>query len=284
MIATVALLVVGLAYGLLGSPSSEDGGQVPAPFAPLADAAEKTVSYPGARVAVRATIEGPAFSVPLVMRGAGSFNGETNRFGLSMEAVSGPPGGDLDAAKQDAVGEGQRMYLRGPAYGDLPGDAEWLLIDYSDLVSEKTQSQMTGDPRDALKQMRSMTGVEELASERIRGVATTHYRGTVDTRIEIDRLREQGEDERADQLERILDASGDDGSNEIDVWVDDRRRVRQMSFTVPFDVFGPGTTMAMSMQFFDFGATPEIEIPSKDEVFDGTELGLEGADALAEGS
>ena len=43
--------------------------------------------------------------------------------------------------------------------------------------------------------------------------------------------------------------------------------------TVPFDfVAGEGAEMAMTMDYFDFGIEPRIELPPEDEVYDATEL------------
>lgn len=38
----------------------------------------------------------------------------------------------------------------------------------------------------------------------------------------------------------------------------------------------------MTIEYFDFGVKPDIEIPDEDDVFDGTQLGLQAAEDLAD--
>ena len=236
-LATVGVLLAALLLPLFLSSDSDPGDPL---LTPLADAAEKSIAFPGARVTVEGRIESPSFAEPLVMAGAGAFNGESNRFKLSMHGVSGPPGADLDAMRQTAVGEGQVIYMRSAALeGELPGDAQWMSIDYSSFTSEQTRAETSSDPRDTLKQLRDASDVEEIGPDRVGGVRTTHYRAEIDTTREVDRLREEGEDERADTLEQILEANGAT-VNPLDVWVDDKGRVSQLSFVLPFEILGPG--------------------------------------------
>ncbi|HEX5928012.1 MAG TPA: hypothetical protein VFY48_01320 [Solirubrobacterales bacterium] len=55
------------------------------------------------------------------------------------------------------------------------------------------------------------------------------------------------------------------------------RRVRVLG-TQPGDNGEEPSTMDMRMDFFDFGATPEIEVPDSDEVFDATDMARDGLD------
>ena len=278
-LATVGVLLAALLLPLFLSSESDPDDPL---LTPLAAAAEKSIAFPGAKVTVKGRIESPSFAEPLVMAGAGAFNGESNRFKLSMHGVSGPPSADLDAMRQTSVGEGQVIYMRSTALdGELPGDAHWMSIDYSSLTSERTQAETSNDPRDTLKQLRNASDVTEIGPDRVGGVSTTHYRAEIDATREVERLREEGEDERADTLERILDANGAT-VNTVDVWVDEKGRVNQVTFVLPFEILGAGTTMEMTMGYSDYGVTPSIELPPPDDVFDGTKIGIEGAEALSD--
>jgi hypothetical protein len=53
---------------------------------------------------------------------------------------------------------------------------------------------------------------------------------------------------------------------------------------VPFSM-GPsptGTSMLMTLELYDFGIEPDIELPSESEVFDATEMAREGIEQLSE--
>lgn len=98
-----------------------------------------------------------------------------------MRAVSGGPESLLQHASQEAVGEGQHIYMRGPAYSAaLPEGAEWLGLDAGALQSEQTAAGASTDPRAMLAQLRSLADVTEVGTEEVRGEPTTHYRGNYD--------------------------------------------------------------------------------------------------------
>ena len=118
-----------------------------------------------------------------------------------------------------------------------------------------------------LQQLQSVgPGAQVVGTERVRGVRTTRYSGTIDTQLEADELRDAGNDEAA----ALVEASG---SPTVDVWVDRRHLVRRMSMTLPVGIPGqPPAQMAMTFDVYDFGAAPAIDLPPSGEVFDATEL------------
>lgn len=281
---TVSLALLAAVFALLLLlPDGDD--EASSPLAPIAAAAERTAAYPGARISIESEISGPQFPEPLQMRGTGAFNGQTDRFEMTMRAVSGPPTLDLDLADQELVGEGHQLYMRGPSIADgLPDGATWLGMDSSALQSEQSAATASNDPRAMLEQLKSMSDVTRLGTEEVRGEPTTHYGGSFDPAIEVERLRAEGDDEKADQLQTILESNGSaENPTDLGVWVDDRGLVRRMSIELPFELIGgPGSRMAMTIEYFDFGVEPEIDLPAEEDVFDGTELGVEAAQALAE--
>ena len=75
------------------------------------------------------------------------------------------------------------------------------------------------------------------------------------------------------------------GPVSVEVWIDRAGLVRRTAMTVPFELMGgPGASMSMTMDFFNFGIEPEIEIPADEAVFDATELGKEVLEATLEQS
>ena len=110
--------------------------------------------------------------------------------------------------------------------------------------------------------------VEELGTETVRGVETTHYRATV----ELDRVVEAGEPEVRDAtrvwidlLKRQLEL----GEVPIDVWVDEDGLVRRIE--QEYEVGGTQTQIRMELD--DFGIEVDAEAPPADQVIDLGDLG-----------
>jgi hypothetical protein len=173
------------------------------------------------------------------------------------------------------------MYMRSAAFGELPGGAEWMKLDLSEEVGGQMQSL---DPRDQLKMRRSSEDFEELGTERVRGVPTRHYKATVDQGDEIERLRDEGENAAADLLEKVIEANDGVDTVDVEAWVARDKTIRRLKMEVPFSLGGSpaGSSMLMTMELYDFGIEPNIELPSEDEVFDATEIAREGIEQLGD--
>jgi len=88
-------------------------------------------------------------------------------------------------------------------------------------------------------------------------------------------LREAGNDVAADLIE------GQSELATVDVWIDRKGLVRRTAMTTGFQLAGTaGTSMSMTMDFYDFGAAPKIGVPSELDTFDATELALQGLQGL----
>jgi hypothetical protein len=171
------------------------------------------------------------------------------------------------------------MYMRSATFGELPGGAEWMKLDLSEQVGSQMQ---TMDPREQLKMLRSSKDFEEVGSERVRGVPTTHYKATVDQGDEVDRLRDEGEDAAADFLEKVIEANDGVETVDVEAWVARDKTIRRMKMEIPFSLGAApaGGSMVMTMDLYDFGIEPDIELPSDDEVFDATNIAREEVEQL----
>jgi hypothetical protein len=135
------------------------------------------------------------------------------------------------------------------------------------------------DARAVLGQLKMVSDdARVVGTEQVRGVTTTHYTATIDPELQAEQLREAGQELGAEVIER------QGGAASVGVWVDRDGLVRRTTMTIPFGlVGGPGAQMSMTMDFFGFGATPEIEVPPEEATFDATELGQQLLeDALGE--
>jgi hypothetical protein len=281
------LALVLLALGAFLALDGGDDGGLPG-ATPLAQAAERTADYPGARMTMEGAFEVPGSGAVLTMEGEGEYNGKTGRSHLTMgtdlppEAAEQVPGGRFEI---EQVGETRPgtvvMYMRSAVFGQLPGGAEWMKIDLSEQVGGQMQSM---DPREQLKMLRSSEDFEELGTETVRGVPTTRYKATVDQSDEVERLRDEGEDAAADFLEQVIEANDGVDTVRVEAWVARDKTIRRMKMEVPFSLGAApaGSSMLMTMELYDFGIEPDIELPSDDEVFDATDIAREGIEQLGD--
>jgi hypothetical protein len=268
-LAVFALCLLGSGYLLLSKGGS--GGALP-PVTPVAQAAERTAEYPGARIAMTAGFEVPGKGA-MNLNGQGAYNGTTGRFQLKLSG----PGLELEEvalAKDDRF----EIYMRSPLFGgQLPGGAEWMKIDLSEDIPRQSASM---DPRAQLEQLGRGTNLRKLGTETVRGERTTRYRVTVDQRDGIEQLRDEGKDRAADALERMFEASGS-SSSEVDVWVAGDQTIRRFDMQMPFSMPGlQGAEAQMTMEIFDFGVEPDIPLPADESVFDATDMARQGLEQL----
>lgn len=246
--------------------SFANGGE--ASLNPIAAAAERTESAPGARFTMQAIYTGPSLAQPLVAHGRGARNSQTGRSRavLSVDLPQTP-----SRIHVESIGDGTSIYMRGSAIGsDLPEGKEWMRVEPF-LGQSESEAMLGGSDADSSLQMLGSAGdVEKVGTEQVRGRSTTRYRAVVDLDDYGDALREEGKDEMADLYEKYANLAPD--PTEVEAWVDSHEILRRarMVMDIPTQPGAPTLTMDMRMDFFDFGASPRIELPDAASVYDAT--------------
>ena len=128
------------------------------------------------------------------------------------------------------------------------------------------------DPTQQLEALKDVGSVEEVGQEKVRGVATTHYRAVVD----FEKMAEQSGPEAEKAYEDMIEQMG---TSEVptDVWIDEQDRARKfemdMTTTVPVPAdptadpaAGGATTeeeirMLMVQEMYDFGVPVNVSPP-----------------------
>jgi hypothetical protein len=170
------------------------------------------------------------------------------------------------------------VYMRMPI--GLPSGKEWVAIDtkkFGDLDNGGGNTALGvgggSDPTKMLAYLEKVSdGVEEVGTEKVRGVETTHYSARVDLAKAID---------RADVPPRLRDAvdelAGKVGAVPVDLWIDGDGLLRRQQMEMDFASFVPGAggatgatgaapNMKMTLEFFDFGTPVSVEAPPADQV------------------
>jgi hypothetical protein len=124
-------------------------------------------------------------------------------------------------------------------------------------------------PTSALAYLRGSRGrVEKIGNDTVSGVATTHYKVTVD--LEQAAARANGEARKS--LREVIRLGGVK-KLPFDVWLDGDGYVRKMVYA---EQSGRGAAARVSMVLHDFGSRVTIERPPSDKVVDFTSILQQG--------
>ena len=269
----LALQVVALAVGLTAC-----GGDALA-LDPVASAAAKTVESGSSRVEFNAAMKAAGESV--TMTGSGAFDYQKAR-GEATYSMQLPMFGEVG---MDMRIVGTKVFIRLPAElagAGLTGGKEWTSVDVGKSLRQAglggldfSQQQ---DPALMLEYLRTAsTGVTEAGAATVRGVETTRYTGRLDFRKALDAGLEQleltpAERERARQgMEAMLDQLGGKGVP-FEVYVDEDGLLRRMTMDMSMQIEGEQVTIAVKMDYFDFGVDVNVQAPPAGDVFDATGL------------
>lgn len=227
----------------------------------LADAAVATAHAESSRVFVEASVGGQSFT------GEGAYDYGADRGNLTLDlAPLGAGLGEVQLVFADHV-----VYYRLPAgMGLLAGGKSWVRIDPEALgkasetnLDALAQGNQT-DPGQYLRWLKA-TGadVEEIGTESVRGVETTHYRASVD----LDKVVETAAPEVRGATKAWIDrlkSELDSDEVPIDVWVDGDGLVRR----IQQDYELRGTKTEITLELYDFGVEVDAEAPPADDVVD----------------
>jgi hypothetical protein len=244
------LLVLVLANSFLN-----DSGGERLEFDPVAAAAERTQKCPGMRFSLYVVYSTPALPEPVTATGSGAYNGKTDRTRLTLELTS-PVRGPLRLIQ---ISEGDVNYQSGELVEDkLPAGKTWVRSEESDDLQE---DETPLNVEDSLRMLSSSGGFKVVGRESINGKSTRRYRGEIQLGELIDFLRGKGKDAEAEAYEEIAATSPTTISAEG--WVDRKNMLRRFRMVLPMAVEAgePAMTVDMRMDFFDYGAEPDIQLP-----------------------
>jgi len=185
-----------------------------------------------------------------------------------LAAASGETVPDGFDDPMQMVVDGTVLYMRWPLLDGVLGADGWLSITPEDLdVAGSSLGLGAGanDPSQFLETLRGTSDiVEELGTEEIRGVPTTHLRATID----LDKALAELPEEQRELVEAQFEALDTSGTGFVlDVWIgsDDLPRRLSMDFSSLAEQMGGGSA-SMSIDFFDYGEPVEVVVPDPADV------------------
>ena len=177
------------------------------------------------------------------------------------------------------------LYLESPLFaGKLPGGARWMKIDIAKAalgagLDPQSLAGGQSDPSQVLDYLRAGGGsVKNLGPAVIRGTRTTRYGGTIDIAKAAGRLGGAGSSQLKSSIEKLI-SEGGSPQIPVEAWVDGHNLLRRMTMTLAEAPAGHHFKVSITLELFNFGATPTVNIPSDSEVFDATKSSLAGLSA-----
>jgi len=178
------------------------------------------------------------------------------------------------------------VYTHSPQLSQLLGAGrDWVKIDAAEVgraagIDVSALTQPGQDPTQAVRQLKAVSAdVKTVGREEVRGVATTHYRATVDLRRYADLVPAADRAAARASIDRFTAETGA-SRVPVDVWIGADDLVRRLAQKLSLDASGGPSAIEQRFEFYDFGAQVDIRVPDADEVTDVTDLAATGTATL----
>jgi hypothetical protein len=202
------------------------------------------------------------------LTGKGTFDPQQRRGAMSITVLG---------TNARLLFDGAVFYVQGGAPGlnadtwvkfDLPALAHDPSVprDVAKAFGQLGKQFKTFDPSGPFDYLRVVQNVTTVGTESVRGVETTHYRSTFDSRGEIARLPAQAR-------EQITKALGEDAfaAAPIEVWIDGHGLLRRLQAS-----FGGNKGFSMKEELYDYGVAVDVSTPPAGAIVDASQLFKEG--------
>jgi len=240
------------------------------PFNPIAQAAERTARFPGARSRIEAIYSSPGSSRSVSATGSGAYNAQTGRSRAVLRLATSR----LGTVEMRSVADRRTSFMQSSIFaGELPPGRRWLAV--QPLLGRRGETALaaSGGAIEQLSVLRSVSeGVDSLGDEEVDGVRTRRYRSTISLGAVADTEEEQGDAVLAREYRRLDEMI--DAPIDAEVWIDGRgilRRTRTVT-QLPAAPGQPAITIDLRIDLHDFGVKPQISLPPRHEVFDATPI------------
>jgi hypothetical protein len=297
--AAVALSIGGLA----ACSSSQDVTVASAGGAGGASAIErasvKTVDVESVKLSLTVTASGvPGANGTATITADGAIDNANRRAQLTIDlskAAAGLPdmaGAALGAlgneGRVDVVTDGSDAYVNVGSLGSILGatsGTSWVKISGKEGADGGAEAAVASGT-EILQLLGQAGDVTTAGTEQVRGVDTTHYRGTLDVAAALSLLPADEQAKIGDRLSQLgIDPKA--LNFPFDVWIGQDDFVRRVQLGVDGAKLPggstAGTTATVTLELYDFGAPVNVTVPPADQVFTldpGALKGLSGRSGI----
>jgi hypothetical protein len=214
--------------------------------------------------------------------GSGSFSPPAQTGSMTMVMKAPALGTAASDLRMQVVYRGGNYYVKMPSSltGQIPGAKPWLKLNLSSLgkaagipgISSLANSASSmNDPGQYLDYLRATSAgtVKNMGQATINGIKTTHYRANVEL-SKIPEAVPADARESARQLVAALQKRFHASATiPIDAWIDSRHLVRRVGLAYSVQVQnGQSASVAMRVDYLDYGAQPRPVMPSASQTSD----------------
>jgi hypothetical protein len=273
------VMLAAFSFALVACGSDEetaesDGGAV-------GRAVSATIDAGTARNSFEIVLRLPGLDKPVTIEGGGTDDYENERGRIVVDGSSileAVPDADLPSfvrLKAEIVYEERTVYVKLP-FASLKTGKEWIRIRPDAFEGTQSQPRLDGlsqsTPANFMRVLRATSGsITTLGNEEVRGVATTHYRASIDLDNVVEQFApEEDREELRTALAELKKAVG--GTIPIDVWVDADDLVRRLKGDVDVSLEGERLGVGFDVEYYDFGTDVDVDIPDDADVVDIEEL------------
>lgn len=234
---------------------------------PVAQAATKTAGAGTVQIAMTGKVSAAGQEIPI--DGIGFIDLQAKRGAMEMTTTV-PGQGEV---RIDELLDGLVLYMGSDSLtAGLPGGKRWVKLDLEALGRQQGvdlgQLQQLGggsDPTQWLTYLKQTGGIENLGREDVNGVATTHYRATID----FDKVAENAGESAASvrQLEQLTGRK----TLPSDIWIDGDGRVRRQA--IDYSASQPVEMhIQLTVDYERFGVPVDMHAPDASDTTDLTDL------------
>lgn len=241
----------------------------------VAQAAQATSDKDTARVKMTMRMSGLGLPQPATLEAEGvtKLAEPQMRMTMDLSALLGSFGADADG-RVEMIVDGADFYVDPPKIPGvaIPGDGGWIGLDLREIsraLGIDPEAAAVFFRMDPASQLRSLgaAGLNEIGTEEIDGVETTHLKGTASMRDLLDGLPAQKRAAAEKALEQLEELGGGDFLDQEDpteLWVDQDSivRRRRVTSTVPSQAGTPAGRIDVSYELRDFGAELDVSEPA----------------------
>lgn len=264
----MAALVVAGAVLVSGCGAAKTVSQAIDPVARAADVTSKVQGY---KIAADMTVGTTQGQFQVTMSGVLNRADRTGQM-TAHETVAGQ---SLTVAERFS---GLTFYMDAaglPGADQLTHGKKWLKMDMTRTLGSMglgSISTTSTDPSQFVDYLRAVSAnTQKLGSDTIRGVSATHYHAVVDLNKYpnfVPASRRAATKQGVATLEKVLGRH----TMAMDVWIDGQRLVRRVKFGYPECVNNQKLNFSMTMDLYDYGPQPSIQVPSDSQAYDLTPL------------
>jgi hypothetical protein len=257
----LALLAAASLLAACGGGSSVSGDSV-------AKAATKTSTTKSYRVEAITKLKVQGRNVTFKANGAFDPKRGIGRTNLDMSQlgqIQGGQGSPYNLGYATFILDGTAMYMRIPLLRQTyPTLKPWVKIDLrhaarSGGLDSFLQFGAGGNPATVLGYLKGIGKLHKEGSDKVRGVSTTHYSGTID----VDKVK------GGQTLRRLTNQT----TIPVDVWVDDDGYVRREQWQQKVTLGNAKSNLDIRLELFDFGTAVVAQAPPTSDVTDLSKLG-----------